>query len=120
MSALYNSGGAITEDGRLTGNTATVIFPTGVAASAVGATWIRAITATENSGGTPTLSIEKYDGTNTYYIRRAVAMTAGTQVIYNEPFLLPTGWSIRLTSGDAAGRIDWSITYDGPSAGKLR
>ena len=114
MSALDNSGGAITEDGRLTGNTATPIF------TATGATWIRSITATENNGGTPTLSIEKYDGTNTYFIRRAVAMTAGGQVVYNEPFLLPAGWAIRLTSGDASGRIDWSITYDGPSAAKSR
>ena len=114
MSALDNSGGAITEDGRLTGNTATVIF------TATGAAWIRSITATENNGGTPTLSIEKFDGTNTYFLRRAVAMTAGTQVVYNEPFLLPLSWSIRLTSGDAAGHVDWSITYDGPSAAKSR
>ena len=114
MSALDNNGGAITEDGRLTGNTATTIF------TATGATWIRSITATERNGGTPTLSIDKYDGTTAYMIRRAVAMVAGTQVIYNEPFLLPLGGLIRLTSNDASGNVDWSITYDGPSAGKLR
>jgi hypothetical protein len=114
MSALDNAGGAITEDGRLTANTATTIF------TATGATWIRSITATERNGGTPTLTIDKYDGTTAYHIRRAVAMTAGGQVVYNEPFLLPVGWLIRLTSNDASGNVDWSITYDCPSAGKLR
>lgn len=114
MSAFDDLGGSrITEDGRLT-DTATTIF------TAIGATWIHAITATENNGGTPTLSIEKYDGTNTYYIRRAVAMVAGTQVIYDTGFLLPIGWAIRLTSNDASGHVDWSITYDAPAAGKLR
>lgn len=116
MSALDNAGGAITDDGRLTANTATTIF------TAKGATWIRSITATERNGGTPTLTIDKYDVANTtaYHIRRAVAMTAGAQVVYNEPFLLPLGWTLRLTSNDASGNVDWSVTYDGPSAGKLR
>lgn len=114
MSVFAVTGG-ITEDGKLTGNTTTVIF------SATNATWIRSITGTENNGSTPLLTIEKYDGSNSYYLRKAVAMVAGTQVIYNEPFLLPLGWSIRLTSNNAAGLVDWSITYDAPSAaGRLR
>jgi hypothetical protein len=108
------AGGQITEDGKLSDSTVTTIF------TAVGATWIHAITATENNGGTPTLSIEKYTGSVSYYIRRAVAMAAGTQVVYDNGFLLPAGWSIRLTSNDAGGDVDWSITYDSPAAAKLR
>lgn len=110
MSALDNSGGAITEDGALTGNTATTIF------TATGATWIRSITACDNAVGGPTVTIDKYDGSTARHIKRAVAVP----VIFNEPFLLPVGWSIRMTSSNASGLIDWSITYDGPSAGKLR
>ena len=114
MSALDNPGGTITDDGRLTTNTATTIY------TATSATWVRSITATERGGGTPTLSIDKYDGTTAYMIRRQLSMTGGTQVVYNEPFLLPPGWLIRMTSGNAGGDIDWSITYDGPPAGKSR
>lgn len=110
MSALDNNGGAITEDGTLTGNSATTIF------TATGATWIRSITACDNTTGGPTVTIDKYDGSAAYVIQRAKAVP----LIFNEPFLLPVGWSIRMTSSDASGHIDWSITYDGPSAGKLR
>jgi hypothetical protein len=110
MSALDNAGGAITEDGRLTGNTATTIF------TATGATWIRSITASDNAAGSPTVTIDKYDGTNA----RVIKLTAAVPLIFNEPFLLPLGWLIRMTSSNAGGLIDWSITYDGPSAGKQR
>ncbi len=110
------AGGAVTEDGRLTTNSATAIF------TATGATWIRSITAAERSGATPTLSIEKYDPVNavSYYMRFAVSMTAGSLVVYNEPFSLPLGWQIRMTSGNASGLVDWSITYEAPAAAKLR
>lgn len=110
MSALDNSGGAITEDGTLTGNTATTIF------TATGATWIRSITAEANAAGGPTVTVDKYSGSAAYVMRRTIAVP----LTLNEPFLLPLGWMIRMTSSDAAGKIDWSITYDGPSAGKLR
>lgn len=110
MSALDNAGGAITEDGTLTGNTATTIF------TGTGATWIRSITACDNAAGSPTVTIDKYDGSTAKIIKRV----ASVPLVFNEPFLLPVGWSIRMTSSNASGLIDWSITYDGPSAGKLR
>jgi hypothetical protein len=116
MSDLSQTG-SISEFGKLTGNTATTIF------TASGATRIQSITACENTGAaTPTLSIETYDGTSvSYYKRRAVAMTAGTEIVFNEPFSINPGWQIRLTSGDAAGKVDWCITYDTPTAaGRLR
>lgn len=97
--------------GKLTGNTATAIY------TASSATYVRSIVACENTGSaTPTLSIEVYDGSNSYYRRRAVALTAGLEIQYLVPFMLPQGWSVRLTSGDAAGKIDWAITYDDPNA----
>lgn len=110
MSALDNGGGAITEDGTLTGSTAEIIF------TALGATWIRSITACDNASGGPTVTIDKYDGSTTHHVKRAAAVP----LVFNEPFLLPLSWSIRMTSSDAAGKIDWSITYDGPSAAKSR
>jgi hypothetical protein len=116
MSTLDNSGGDLTDFGRLTASTVTTIF------TASGSTWIHSITAAERTGATPNLTIEVYDVANTtsYYKRFAVAMTAGTEVVYSEPFLLPALWAIRMTSSDAAGKIDWTVTYSGPAAGKLR
>jgi len=105
-----NKQGALTEDGTLTGNTATTIF------TAVGATWIRSITASDNAAGAPTVTIDKYDGSTAKIIKRV----ASVPLIFNEPFLLPVGWFIRMTSSNASGLIDWSITYEGPSAAKLR
>lgn len=116
MSALDNSGGALTEFGRLTGSSVTTIF------TATGSTWIKSIVCAERSGATPTLTLEIYDVANTtsYYLRFAVTMTAGTAFIFNEPFLLPALWAIRLTSNNGSGLIDWMVTYNGPAAGKLR
>lgn len=93
--------------GKLTGNTVTAIY------TASSATYIRSITAAENTGSaTPTLAVEVYDRTNSYFRSRGVTLTAGTEAVFDTPFTLPQGWSIRLTSGDAAGKIDWTVTYD--------
>lgn len=95
--------------GKLTGSSVTTIF------TAPSATYIRSITAAENSGGAVNLTIDIYDGTNAYHRRRAVSVAAGTEVVYNEPFMLPQGWLIRMTSADAAGKFDWTVTYDDPA-----
>lgn len=102
--------------GKLTGNTATAVF------TAESATLIRSITACENTGAaTPTLSVEAYDGTNSYYKCRGTALGAGLFLDYDVEFTLPQGWSIRLTSSDASGKVDWTVSYDDPSAsGRLR
>jgi hypothetical protein len=100
---------------KLTGNTVTDVF------TAVQATRVLSITCCENTGSaTPNLTVEKYDGTNSYYIRKAVAMTAGTAFIYNEPFELPAGWKIRVTSSDASGKIDAHVSIINPSALSVR
>ncbi len=117
MSDLSQAGG-ISEYGTLANNTNTAIY------TSQGQTRIRSLTCTENTGSaTPTLTIAIYDdaGALKYTKRKAVALTAGLEVVYNEPFYLNPAWSVRLQSGDAAGKIDWAITYDGPSAaGRLR
>lgn len=100
----------VTKRTKLTANTVTVIF------TAVSRTQGFSITATENNGGTPNLSLEIYDGTNIFYLRKAVAMVAGTPVIYNEPFELQAGYSIRATSSDASGHIDCHVSYTSPVA----
>jgi hypothetical protein len=92
--------------GKLTGNTATAIF------TADSATFIRSIQVCENAGSTPNLTIDIFDGTTAYLKRRALAVTAGTEILYTNEFMLPQGWSIRLTSSDAAGKFDWSVTHD--------
>jgi hypothetical protein len=88
--------------------------------TATQATRVLSITCCENAGSTPNLTIEKYDGTTSYYLRKAVAMTAGTAFIYNEPFELPAGWKIRVTSSDASGKIDAHVSIINPSALSVR
>lgn len=103
--------------GKITGNTATVIF------TAEGATYVRSIQVCENAGSTPNLTIDVYDTVNAvaYLKRRATAVVAGAEILYTNEFMLPQGWSIRLTSSDAAGKFDYSVTYDeSDAAGRSR
>lgn len=106
----------LSEFGKLSDNIETVVF------SAEGVTRIRSILCVENAGSTPTLTISIYDTNNSiaYFKRKAVAMTAGTEVIFNEPFFLPNGWQIRMQSSDAAGKVDWCLTYDAPGTARQR
>lgn len=111
MSQTLSSAASLTEIAKLTGNTATAIYT-----ADRGATRINSITACENSGATPSLTLEAYDGTSSYYIRRVVALVAGVQVVYSTPFTLPHNWSIRATSSNASGLIDVFVDYEDPSA----
>ena len=111
--------GKITEYGKITGNSATTIF------TAKGATNIRSLVVSENAGATPNLTVEIYDVANTtsYYpggttatTWKAKAVSAGQAVTFNEQFMLPALWAIRITSSDAAGKFDWILTYDSSTA----
>lgn len=112
----YNiDGPLLTQDTKISGNTVTDVF------TASASTLIAGITVTENFGSTATLTLEKYDGSTSYYLRKAVAMTAGTAFIWDQPFTLPHGWKLRVTSGDAAGKMDVAVTYAPPvAAARLR
>ena len=74
MSTTVAASAALTEFAKLTGNTATAIYT-----ASTGATRILSVTACENSGATPSLTLEAYDvsGTTSYYLRRVVALSVG-------------------------------------------
>lgn len=110
---MNNEVGKETVFGKITGNTATVMFR-----ALTGAAVIRSIQLCENAGSTPNLTIDIYDTDNAvaYLKRRAIAVTAGTEILYTNEFVLPQGWSIRGTSSDAAGKFDYCVSYDDPDA----
>jgi len=112
MSFNINGGSVVTARVKLTGSTATTIF------TAKARTTVLSVTATETGGATPNLTLEIYDVTNTtsYYLRKAVAMVAGTAVIFDEPFELPVGWAIRATSSASGGAVDVHVSYINPVA----
>lgn len=66
----------------------------------------------ENNGGTPSLTVAVYDGTNTIYLGsggttyRAKALTANQSVDFDKGYTLPLNGKLRITSSDAAGRLD--------------
>lgn len=73
-------------------------------------TTIVSIIAAEITGNTPTLTIELYDGSTSYYLRYQAAMTANGIVTIDTPFVLNTGWSLRATAG-TANRIDIVVNH---------
>lgn len=58
------------------------------------------------TSGTPNLSISVYDGTTRYYLRKAVAMTAGTPYILDTPVPLDRKEIVEVTSSSASGDMD--------------
>lgn len=110
MTGVAFQAGVVTEDGTLADNSATPIF------TAEGATYIRVIAAEKNASGSHTVTLDKFDGSTAKVIR----FVATLPLTFDTPFLLPPGWSIRMTSSDASGKIDWSITYDPPAAARIR
>lgn len=90
---------------RLSGNTATTVF------TASGSTSIASIICTPTNG-TPSLTIEIYNaaGSSVMFLRKAVAMTAGTPFIWNEAFTINPDETIRVTSSAAGGDMDVMVT----------
>lgn len=106
MSEFKIDGPILSDDPvRLTGNTATIVF------TATGATSIASIICTPTSG-TPNLTIEIFNaaGSSIMTLRKAVATTAGTPVIFNEVFTISPGQTIRVTSSAASGDMDVLVT----------
>lgn len=85
---------------KLTTTSATVIA--GNANSVVFVPWLA---CTEITGGTPTLQVEIYDGTTSYYLRHALAMTANQTYIFEAGIALNKGDFLRVTAG-TANQID--------------
>jgi hypothetical protein len=65
---------------------------------------VKKVYATEISGNTPTLSLEVYDGTNSYYLMNTKPMTARQTIEWGD-IPLEDGWKLRATAG-TANRID--------------
>lgn len=102
MSGAFQVIGGTVEDiaFKLTVNTPVVIA--GDAKSAVRVYWFQ---CTEIAGSTPTLSVEKYDGTLSYYLRHAVALAANGSYFFDAGLWLPPGSFLRVTAG-TANQID--------------
>ena len=82
---------------------------------------IASIEVTEISGGTPNMTIDIFDpngATATYYKRNALAMTVRQNVVYPEPFWLPNGWQLRVTT--SAGTVSVLVNYFDPNAASRR
>lgn len=103
------TGGVLTEPKAITTNTRTTVF------TAERRTLIASIIVTPTSG-TPNLSLSRYDGTTRTHLRSAVAMTAGTAFIWNEPFTVDPGGLVEVTSSAAGGDMDVLTTYVNPVA----
>lgn len=65
---------------------------------------VKKVYVTEISGNTPTLTLEVYDGTTSYYLMNAKPMTA-LQTLEWEDIPLEPDWKLRATAG-TANRID--------------
>jgi hypothetical protein len=81
---------------------------------------IGSVEFTEVSGGTPNVTLAIYDPKTpaTYYKRNAAAVTANATVAYNEPFVLPNNWRLRITV--SAGSCSVLVTYFSPNAAGQR
>lgn len=112
MSFTLTGGFILTKATKLTTTGATVLY------EAKKRTVIVSIIATEMAAGTPALTLELFDGTTSYYLRNAFAMTAKQTLIFNEPFALQAGWFLRATAG-AANQVDCLVTYMNPDAAAL-
>jgi len=92
---------------RLTGTAATAIVD-----GTDNAWYVPWVQANENSGGTPSLTLDLYDGTTAYYqgsggsVWRVKAMTANQSVTFDNGIFVPKGWKLRATSNNASGLID--------------
>lgn len=90
---------------RVTGNTATTIV--NATNNIVVVPWFQ---VNEINGGTHTLTVDVYDGTNAVYLGddsgttwNAKAVTAKTSYRFTQGLVIPIGSLLRVTSSDASG-----------------
>lgn len=112
MSFTVSNGVLETKRTTLTGNTATEIF------KATSRTTVVSVVVAPNSG-TPTVTLDVYDGTNAFVIAKTLATTNGN-AIFSEPVMLGPGQSIRATSSDASGHLDCHVSYLQPTSAASR
>lgn len=105
MSYTIQGGTLLPARVKLTSTSATDI----VSATNSGLTIVEII-ATEIAGGTPSLTLEVYDGTTSYYLQNAKAMTARERIVLSLLLPLKTGEKLRATAS-SANQIDIMATY---------
>jgi len=91
---------------RITDNVATVIV------DATDARYVAWFDVTENSGGTPSITVEILHATIPHYLGtggtswRAKAMSANQSVRFDQGYALPPGSQLRVTSNNGSGLVD--------------
>ena len=105
MTYTINVGAMLQKRFKLTTTSATEIYD----ASKSGALLV-SIVAVEIAGSTPTLTLDIFDGTTTYYLQNAVAMTARQRLQIDLLVPLKVGEKLRATAS-AANQIDIHVTY---------
>lgn len=98
--------GAIETLVKITGNTATDII-----AAIEKAVPVALLQVNENAGSTPNLTVAMTDGTTTYYLGAAgkswvANAVSAKQSVEFSPFVVPKGFTLKVTSSDAAGKFD--------------
>jgi hypothetical protein len=110
MSVFITGSGLITDKFSIADNVATVVLDVDSSVTVV------QIKCVERGAMTPTLTVDVHDGTDTYYLRNALAMTAKQEVNIDGPIELANDEALRVTSNHASGLIDVFVTYFSPSA----
>lgn len=115
MSAIfaYNDGAANAISFRIVNNVATPIVDT-TGPTTGGAIQVPRFEINENSGGTPSITVDLYNPTTTELrylgsggVTYAVkALTAYQSVVFEGSYVVPNGWQLRVTSNNAGGLVD--------------
>lgn len=110
---VFIGGNGVSLTKRITSNAATVVFdPT--SASGKGVVRIDKFRVSETNGGTQNLTVALYDvaGTTYYYLGsggftwKAKAVTAYQSLLFDDGYVIPQGWQLRIQSSDASGFFD--------------
>ena len=104
-------GAILSQNTSITGNSVTTVLSLGRLGT------LASITVCPTSG-TPSLSISIYDGTTRRYLRKAVAMTAGTAFIYDTPQGLNRKDVVEVTSSASGGDMDVFVNYLSDASGR--
>jgi len=73
---------------------------------------ILSVIVTELAGATPSLTLEVFDGTTSYYLRYQKVMSAKETFVFNEPLGLDPDQRLRATI--SAGAVDVCVVYLNP------
>lgn len=103
MTSLFTfPGGASNPISQIITGTGPTVLNLGTA-NAPGGRNVALFRVSEILGGTPNLTVEIFDATNSYYLGssgvtyKAKALTAFQSILFDDGYTLPTGWSIRIT-----------------------